>query len=349
MTEVSTAPITISSLNPSFKCVDTTIAMGRISSLVLICLFELSFFPTSSSFGLPHTINRQVLKSPITIRTSLGSVTTDNQMTEISKPLVQSQVLAVSSLEKHGAKVATVAATLASCIFLFTQPAAASELISAINDKAPDSGFLQAFLLILVSELGDKTFFIAGLLAAKYGRFISFTGSLGALSVMTIISTVLGQLFHAVPSSLTQGIPFDDYIAIAAFTYFGIKTLYDASQLEGDDNAGILEEQAEAEKTVEELTADQKRKSSIALILQTFSLVFAAEIGDRSFLSTIALSAALNPFAVAAGAIGGHGVATGIAVAGGALLSKYLSEKVIGYIGGSLFIVFAITTALGVF
>jgi hypothetical protein len=40
---------------------------------------------------------------------------------------------------------------------------------------------------------------------------------------------------------LCKGIPFDDYIAVAAFTYFGIKTLYDASQLEGDDNAGILE------------------------------------------------------------------------------------------------------------
>ena len=42
-------------------------------------------------------------------------------------------------------------------------------------------------------------------------------------------------------------------------------------------------------------------------------------------------------------------VLTGIAVAGGALLSQYISEKVIGYIGGTLFVVFAVTTALGIF
>ena len=39
----------------------------------------------------------------------------------------------------------------------------------------------------------------------------------------------------------------------------------------------------------------------------------------------------------------------GIAVTGGALLSQYISEKVIGYIGGTLFVVFAITTAIGIF
>ena len=52
---------------------------------------------------------------------------------------------------------------------------------------------------------------------------------------------------------------------------------------------------------------------------------------------------------VATGAIVAHVVATAGAVAGGAILSDYISEKVMGYIGGSLFIVFALTTAIGFF
>ena len=51
---------------------------------------------------------------------------------------------------------------------------------------------------------------------------------------------------------------------------------------------------------------------------------------------------AMDPFAVASGAIVAHASATGVAVVGGAFMSKYLSEKVIGYIGGSLFLFFAI-------
>ncbi len=333
-------------------------------SVVLVALALLSQFAScyayKNSIGLSHYshVNSRLSLRQLrghNIGASKNVVNSHEDMMYTKLPVIKSDNVFKFIKNKFTPKsVITLGITLLSTILLTQQPVfaspAGSGLIESILSKSgSDNGFIQAFLLIFISEIGDKTFFIAGLLAAKYGKLISFTGSIGALAIMTIISTVLGQLFHAVPSSLTQGVPFDDYIAVAAFAYFGIKTLYEASKQDASLNSGIEEEKAEAEKTVEELTLDQKRKSAIALVIQTFSLVFAAEIGDRSFLSTIALSAALNPFAVASGAIAAHASATGIAVIGGSFLSKYLSEQVIGYIGGSLFLVFAITTALGVF
>eukprot|EP00536_Pseudo-nitzschia_multiseries_P008098 jgi/Psemu1/325065/estExt_fgenesh1_pg.C_2000012 len=214
-----------------------------------------------------------------------------------------------------------------------------------------ETGFYQAFSLVFVSEIGDKTFFMAGLLAMKTSKLISFLGSMGALFVMTLISVLIGQTFHAVPAGFGEGflggLPLDDCAAILAFAFFGIKTLQEALTMEEGESI-MDEELAEAEEEVE--ASDTTKQSTIvARILSIFGLVFAAEFGDRSFLSTIALSAAQNPFSVAAGAIAAHAVATGIAVSGGAVLAKYLSEKVIGIIGGTLFIVFAITTALGIF
>lgn len=243
------------------------------------------------------------------------------------------------------ARILVSVASILAVLGLSAQIAPAVGFEEMVANRAGGSGFVQAFLLIFLSELGDKTFFIAGLLAAKFSRMISFVGSIGALSVMTILSTAVGNIFRRIPQGISQGLPISDYVAVASFTYFGARTLYDAFKLPAGDSSGIEEEKKEAEEAV----AGVKKGFALAAIAQTFGLVFAAEIGDRSCISTIALAASLNPVAVALGAIIGHALATGVAVTSFSFISKYLSEKVIGYIGGSLFLLFAITTALGVF
>lgn len=217
---------------------------------------------------------------------------------------------------------------------------------AAVVPALGDSSFVPSFSLIFLSEIGDKTFFIAALLAARTSRLLTFAGCGAALALMTVISVIIGQVFHAVPASITRGLPIDDYVAIASFVYFGVKSLIDAREIE-DDGAGIAEEREDAEKTLED--AGTSLKGGWPLVAEAFTLTTVAEIGDRSQIATIALAAAGNPLGVAGGAIAGHFLATGTAVIGGAYLSKFLSERAILIIGGVLFLIFALTTALGVF
>lgn len=116
-----------------------------------------------------------------------------------------------------------------------------------------ETGFYQAFSLVFLSEIGDKTFFIAGLLAMKTSKLISFLGSMGALFVMTLISVVIGQVFHAVPSGLLgeSKIPLDDVAAVLAFAFFGFKTIKEALDMDEEGGSVMDEELAEAEEEVE--------------------------------------------------------------------------------------------------
>jgi putative Ca2+/H+ antiporter (TMEM165/GDT1 family) len=210
------------------------------------------------------------------------------------------------------------------------------------------SGFPAAFSLIFLSEIGDKTFFIAALLAAKFGRWLSFSASVLSLSVMTIVSVAIGQSFRHVPEFLKSGLPIGEWASVTLLVYFGIRTIKDAWETE---EGGEGEELVGAKDSVDAAEASGRISGTTTwqAFVQVATLIFLAEWGDRSMLATIVLAVSQSPVGVATGAIVGHAVATLIAVVGGAFASKYLSEKTIGYVGGFLFLAFAAATLLGVY
>ena len=64
--------------------------------------------------------------------------------------------------------------------------------VNAEKSGAVSLGFFHAFVaslsVIIVSELGDKTFFIAAIMAMRHARLTVFSAALLALAVMTILS-----------------------------------------------------------------------------------------------------------------------------------------------------------------
>lgn len=97
--------------------------------------------------------------------------------------------------------------------------------LAADIPKGPSltTGFTTSFLAILVSEIGDKTFFLAMIMATRYNQFIVFIGGYGALFVMTVLSTAFGKIATAWISPL-----FTNLVVTVLFLYFGVKMLLDA-------------------------------------------------------------------------------------------------------------------------
>eukprot|EP00892_Ulva_mutabilis_P006382 jgi/Ulvmu1/4115/UM019_0094.1 len=235
--------------------------------------------------------------------------------------------------------VATLLCAGAACIPQIREPALA--LLSTIPSP---SGFVEALTLIFMSELGDKTFFIAALLAMRVGKAIAFFGSVISLGLMTVISVGIGLLFAKVPQFIDQSSSVGQYVGAALLAYFGIRSIM--TGLEPHENDEELHE-AEEEMEEAEKSGRIQAKTMLSSFWEVLSLIFIAEWGDRSMLATIALAVKSNPVGVLTGATLGHAVATLIAVTAGALASKYISEKAVHLVGGGLFLLFAAESALG--
>lgn len=218
-------------------------------------------------------------------------------------------------------------------------------------------GFTKSLAMTVLSEIGDKTFFAAAILAMRHPRRLVLTGCLAALIVMTILSVLVGW---AAPNLISRS--WAHHITTLLFFGFGLWSLKEAIFGEGESEE-LAEVEAELDKDwkakngatkdskkVDDATKKHKRpflsQFFSPILLQAFSITFFGEWGDKSQLATIGLAADENPFGVVLGGILGHALCTTAAVIGGKSLASQISEKVIGLSGGILFIVFGIQSFL---
>ncbi|KAF9130298.1 hypothetical protein BGW39_003259 [Mortierella sp. 14UC] len=242
--------------------------------------------------------------------------------------------------------------------------------------------FFLSLAMIVVSEIGDKTFLIAAIMAMKHPRLLVFSAALSALAIMTFLSAAFG---HAVPNLIPR--TYTNYLAALLFFCFGIRMFYDGYHMTEEDAKHELEEvtqelqdkedlemlqRAEAgssEPNMDEDSQDtsglvggssiphssSKRKEASGLVnlfqllfspvfVQTFVMTFLAEWGDRSQIATIALAAAHNMVWVSIGGVFGHSLCTGVAVIGGRMLATRISVRTVTLAGAVVFELFAIVS-----
>ncbi|XP_067943959.1 putative divalent cation/proton antiporter TMEM165 [Watersipora subatra] len=231
------------------------------------------------------------------------------------------------------------------------------------QEVAGNAGFIHAFVatlsVIIVSELGDKTFFISAIMAMRHSRLTVFAGAMTALAFMHIISAMFGTLATLIPRKFTL------YLSSGLFALFGLKMLREGWKMSPDEGQEEYEEtQAELKKYEDDQlqakssvtqdpetgivrTADPRFRFLLCvspLFIQAATLNFLAEWGDRSQIAAIVLAARENLLGVILGGVIGHFLCTGLAVIGGRAIAQKLSVRTVTIIGGVVFLIFAVST-----
>jgi len=246
---------------------------------------------------------------------------------------------------------------------------------TGVQPEGSLEALVRSFAMIIFSEIGDKTFLIAAILAMRHPRIVVFAGAFGSLVVMSILSAAMGHLLPTlIPKRWTQ------VAAAILFLFFGTKMMLEARQMKSG-NEKIQEEMKEAEEEIEGDEAEHEGPEEIALqdleegerdspvasrgpitarsklaegarnfcslflgpvFVQAFVLTFLGEWGDRSQIATIALGAAHNVYLVTAGTIVGHSCCTALAVVGGQYVSTKISVKHVTFGGAILFLLFGV-------
>jgi putative Ca2+/H+ antiporter (TMEM165/GDT1 family) len=191
--------------------------------------------------------------------------------------------------------------------------------LAAMTAPLPSDPGVAAFgaslTAITLAELGDKTFFMALILAARHRGRDVFIGAFGALTAVTLLSLGLGYgLRELLPPAIVP------WLAAALFLGFGLKLLIDAQRMGADE---AEEEEQEAEQAINEAESRRRISTTWAVIWEAFVLVF-------TFAGLLA------------GTLLGHALVTWLAVGAGKWIGGRISEKLLYRLSGGLFLVFGL-------
>lgn len=233
-----------------------------------------------------------------------------------------------------------------------------------LNELKFIHAWVASFSVIIVSELGDKTFFIAAIMAMRHPRFTVFLAAMSAIFIMNTLAVILGMATTVIPRFITH------YGSIVLFAVFGVKMLHEGYQMSEDEGKEEMEEVQKSITKKESSNVDYETVSAedpetgiiktagslpmstrirrklmayVSLVfIETFTMTFLAEWGDRSQISTIILAAREDIMGVTVGALCGHLICTGIAVLGGRIIAQMISVRTVTLIGGFVFIFFSL-------
>ena len=124
---------------------------------------------------------------------------------------------------------------------------------------------ISAFTLLFLAEMGDKSQLLAMTLAHRYRAAPVIAGTFAAFAVLNLLAILVGQaLFEWVPPELML------LAAAGLFMYFGYRSWQDADGEEEDETDSGPERGG---------------------LVTSFTVIFVAELGDKTQLAMIALVA----------------------------------------------------------
>jgi putative Ca2+/H+ antiporter (TMEM165/GDT1 family) len=182
------------------------------------------------------------------------------------------------------------------------------------------------FLAIFVVELPDKTFLATLVLATKYRPILVWIGVGLAFTVQTVVAVLLGHAVTYLPGEVVQA---------GAGLMFLIGAVILIREGRGHQQAAESDEEPET-----------KNVHGWRAVLASFLVLFAAEWGDLSQLLTISLVAKYEaPVAVFIGALAALLLVSGLAVAAGRQLQRFVKLHVLHYVGAGVCLILAGITA----